>query len=191
MSRAIKRHIGLVVAAGALAASLILLAGGCGGEEGSTTQNGAGARSSTINTDTAAAGATSVKTTGIPQGPGAGGSPGDSRAPNSAALIIIDYSVDPDPVQAGAPLTCTVTVQGDATQVIMGLTGPSGSTPQTIHLMPGATEGGITTWSNVTTAPFTTGGWRFGATALAPDGSEVIPDAGGLSASLLPFEVIP
>lgn len=172
----------------------VLSAAGCGGGEGATTADTT-AQTSTRTTPTATT-KTSMDTTVEAPAAAPAISPAPEPAPAPATpaatpLKIIDYNVDPNTVHAGAPLTCTVTVQGEAVNVFMGLTGPSGSTPQTVYLVKGATSGGVTTWSEVATAPAMPGGWRFGATAVAGDGTEVIPDAGGLSASLLPFIVIP
>jgi len=165
----------------ALIVTLLLIVSGCGDEQTGST----GTVKTTTTTKTTPTNTYSPETTvQVPQTPtpGAGG---------ATALRIVDYAVDPDPVHAGAPLTCMVTVEGTATSVRMGLTGPSGSTSQTVNLVEGTTVGGVTNWTATVAAPVTVGGWRFGATAVAADGTEVIPDAGGLSASLLPFEVIP
>ncbi|MBI5869626.1 MAG: hypothetical protein HZB44_01525 [Actinobacteria bacterium] len=166
-------------------------AGGCGGDEKQdTSSNGTTAKTST-GSSTSPAGNTGMDTT-VEVPPSPKPEPEPSPAPEPVMpLRIIDYNVVPNTVSAGAPLACTVTVEGEATAVIMGLTGPSGSVSQTVNLVAGPTSGGITTWSAVTTAPPMVGGWRFGARAIASDGTEVLPDAGGLSASLLPFEVVP
>lgn len=166
-------------------------AGGCGDDEkqdtgssGITAKTGTGSATSPV-------GNTGMDTTvDVPQSPKPAPEPSPTPGPVKP-LRIIDYNVVPNTVSAGAPLACTVTVEGEATAVIMGLTGPSGSVSQTVNLVAGPTSGGITTWTAVTTAPSMVGGWRFGARAIASDGTEVLPDAGGLSASLLPFEVVP
>jgi len=166
---------------------------GCGDDEKQdTSSNGSTAKTST-KAATSIPGSTGMDTTvEVPPSPEPSPSPSPAPAPGPVMpLRIIDYNVVPNMVSAGAPLACTVTVEGEATQVIMGLTGPSGSVSQTVNLIAGSTSGGITTWSAVTTAPATVGGWRFGARATAADGTEVLPGAGGLSASLLPFEVVP
>ena len=176
-------------AAALIAWSLILFASGCGG---GGTEATAGATGTTAPISPTTLTATTSTSAGVTVPPAPSPAPSPAPAPAAAAALrIVDYSVNPNSVHASAPLTCTVTVEGEATSVRMGLTGPSGSTSQTVNLTRGSTSGGITTWSSVTTAPVTVGGWRFGATAVAADGTEVIPDAGGLSASLLPFEVIP
>lgn len=164
---------------------------GCGDDEKQeTSSNGVTAKTGTSSA-TSPAGNTGMDTT-VEVPPSPKPSPEPSPAPEPVMpLRIIDYNVVPNTVSAGAPLACTVTVEGEATAVIMGLTGPSGSVSQTVNLIPGPTSGGVTTWSAVTTAPPMVGGWRFGARAIAADGTEVLPDAGGLSASLLPFEVVP
>jgi len=166
----------------ALIVVLLLIVSGCGDEQTGSTGT---VKTATSTTKTTPTNTYSPETTvQVPQTPSSG-------AAGATALRIVDYAVDPDPVHAGAPLTCMVTVEGTATSVRMGLTGPSGSTPQSVTLAEGTTVGGVTNWTATVAAPMTVGGWRFGATAVAADGTEVIPDAGGLSASLLPFEVIP
>ena len=186
-SSAVRAAIRIVPAL--ILALILLFAYGCGGDEQGTT-----AATGTTATTPATVGTTATATPMVPSGSTVEVPPPPPPATVPApptAPKIIDYRVDPNTVHAGAALTCTVTVEGEAVSVRMGLTGPSGSVPQTVNLVKGATGGGITTWSAVTTAPATVGGWRFGATATAADGTEVIPEAGGLSASLLPFEVIP
>lgn len=164
---------------------------GCGDDEKQdAASNGITAKTGTSSA-TSPAGNTGMDTT-VEVPPSPKPAPEPSPAPETVMpLRIIDYNVVPNTVSAGAPLACTVTVEGEATAVIMGLTGPSGSVSQTVNLVAGPTSGGITTWTAVTNAPSMVGGWRFGARAIASDGTEVLPDAGGLSASLLPFEVVP
>lgn len=189
----IKRNA--IFSAGAcLAAVLLTLAvDGCGDDnQGGTTSTAATVKTSTSTTPTTSTKSSMDSTVEVPPSPAPTPAPSPSPAPGaSTPLKIVDYDVYPNTVHAGAPLTCMVTVEGTATAVTMGLTGPSGSVSQTVNLTEGAIIGGVTNWTATVTAPTTPGGWRFGATATAMDGTEVIPDAGGLSASLLPFEVIP
>ena len=182
------------LAAAALAALPALPAAlGCNGGEETTDTSGTTHTTPPISQTILTATTPTSSGITVPPPPSQSQPPAPSPSPQAAPapLRIVDYSVDPNSVHAGAALSCIVTVEGEAAAVRMGLTGPSGSTPQTVNLTRGSTSGGITTWSAVTTAPVTVGGWRFGATAVATDGTEVIPNAGGLSASLLPFEVIP
>lgn len=165
----------------------MLLAAGCGDDQqGSTTDTASTSTAATVNTATATTLVSPDTSVEVPPEP-----PPSSGAAAAAPLKIVFYDVDPNTVHTGAPLTCMVTVEGDAAQVIMGLTGPSGSISQTVNLAQGTTVGGVTNWTATVAAPAMPGGWRFGARAIAPDGTEVLPEAGGLSASLLPFEVIP
>ena len=170
-----------------LAASAVGISS-CGDDE--TRDTSSTGTTAKTNTSTATTGTGMDTTAEVPPSPEPAPSPSPTPAP-AVPLTIVFYAVDPDPVHAGTPLTCMVSVEGTAAAVTMGLTGPYGSTSQTVHLVEGTTVGGVTNWTATVTAPATPGGWRFGATAIAMDGTEVIPDAGGLSASLLPFEVIP
>lgn len=175
-----------------LPAAFILSASGCGDDQ---NQNGTGTStiaSTGTTTKTATTNTNLNNTVEVPPAPAPAPEPSpDAGGAGSTPLRIVDYAVDPNTVHAGAPLTCMITVEGTAIAVHMGLTGPSGSVSQTVNLTEGTTVGGVTNWTATVTAPATPGGWRFGATAVATDGTEVIPDAGGLSASLLPFEVVP
>ncbi len=175
-----------------LIAVVLMTASGCDGDQTTTSTGTTGTITSSAKTNfTSTAAAMNTNTSSAVETPPA---PAPSTLGDEASTVplkIVDYAVDPNTVHAGAPLTCMVTVEGTATAVSMGLTGPSGSTSQTVSLIQGTTVGGVTNWTATVAAPTTPGGWRFGATAVATDGTEVIPDAGGLSASLLPFEIIP
>lgn len=172
-----------------IAASAVIVSG-CGDDnDQDTSSTGTTAKTSTKTATTSTGMDSTVEVPPSPE-PAPAPAPAPSPAP-AVPLKIVFYAVDPNTVHAGAPLTCMVSVEGTATAVTMGLTGPSGSVPQTVNLAEGTTVGGVTNWTATVAAPVTPGGWRFGATAVAIDGTVVIPDAGGLSASLLPFEVIP
>lgn len=180
-----------------LLTAFILGASVCGDDQDQGgTDTATTVRTNTSATQTATTNTGMNNTVEVPPAPAATPAPAPEPSPDaggagSTPLRIIDYAIDPNMVHAGAPLTCMVTVEGTATAVTMGLTGPSGSVSQTVNLTEGTTVGGVTNWTATVAAPAMVGGWRFGATAIAADGTEVIPDAGGLSASLLPFEVIP
>lgn len=101
--------------------------------------------------------------------------------PATAAVEIVEQSINPANVGRGGPIAITVRTKGDVLGVKMDINGPQ---PMNVDLNRGPTVNGITTWALATNAPGVVGLYRYSAKASAAGGSTV-------EAPISTFTVVP